>query len=192
MLSSVAVACALLLWGDTSPSPASPPVLLPRSSIAAVLAHRGELGLTDAEVRQLEERDEALQKQLAEIREQGTASAHAGAGAGRTGARSSLPSSDTAQPLSPTAAALPQGMGAGGYRGGRGGGGRSGGRSAPAAQDPGAWAKALQSKLDDADTSAWLSAEEVLAESRREKAREVAEKHREALADQRDVVRAGR
>ena len=42
---------------------------------------------------------------------------------------------------------------------------------------------------DDADTAAWLSAENVLDPSRRERARDVAEKYREALADQREADR---
>jgi hypothetical protein len=49
----------------------------------------------------------------------------------------------------------------------------------------------LQSKIDDADTAAWLAAGPLLPESRREKARDIAEKCRETLADRRESERAG-
>jgi hypothetical protein len=158
-LSTVAIACALLLGADAPPGASAAPATLSRSSIAAVLSHRGELGLTDAEVSELERRDETLQKQIEEIR----------------------------------AAALPEGSSGGGHRGGGLGGGRpAGGRGSATARDPSARAASLQSRLDDADTAAWLSAESVLAEARREKARDVAEKYREALADEREAKRAAR
>ena len=67
MLPVLALLSQLAVDPSSMAQPAPP--LLPRSSIAAVLAHRGELGLDDAEVKSLEERDAALQKRLAEIRE---------------------------------------------------------------------------------------------------------------------------
>lgn len=193
VLSALSVACLFLLGAD--PPPASPLLEgpLPRSSIAAVLSHRGELGLSEAEVSELEKRDEALQEQLADIREQSAAGpSRRGDGAGRSGSRSSPSSDGTAQPSSPIAAAQPEGTSGGGRRGGGWGGGRrNAGKRAPDARDQTARTASLQSKLDDADTAAWLSAEAVLGESRREKAREVAERYREQLADRREAARGG-
>lgn len=188
MLSTLAIACAVLLAAD-APASQPAPGPLPRSSIAAVLAHRSELGLTDGEVAQLQQRDESLQKQLADIRERfAAAPSRPRADLGRDGGQPRAPPG--AQPLSPSAGALPEGMAGAGHRGGVWGGGRHGGnRSGWQGQDPATRAAALQSRLDDADTAAWLSAETVLAESRREKARDVAEKYREELADQREAER---
>jgi hypothetical protein len=192
-LSTVAVTCALLFGAGTPPGASAAPATLPRSSIAAVLAHRGELGLTDAEVSELERRDEALQKQIEEIHEQFPAASRAGGASRPTGPRSSPSTDGTAPASSPTAAALPEGSSGGEHRGGGWGGGRhAGGRGSAAARDPSARGASLQSRLDDADTTAWLSAESVLAESRREKARDVAEKYREALADEREAKRTVR
>lgn len=193
MLSMLSVTCALVLGADPKATPAAPSVSLPRSSIAAVLAHRNELGLDEAQVSQLEERDAALQKQVAELRQQLAATSSHRGGDWR-GAEQPLPgpSAVGSAPLSPTAAALPEGSSGGGHRGG--GTGRHGGsgRGAPATQDPAARAASLQSKIDDADTAAWLAAEAVLPEAKREQARDVAEKYREALADEREAARAGR
>lgn len=50
----------------------------------------------------------------------------------------------------------------------------------------------MQAKIDEADTAAWLGAEEILPESQREKARALAEKYREALADQREAAKTRR
>ncbi len=182
------LACALLL-GAEAPAPAGPVGDLPRSSIAAVLAHRGELGLSEAEVSELERRDEALEKQAARIREEFAASSHKPGNSGRGGERSGPSPDGMGKPLAPTAAALPEGSGAGG-RGGKHHNGAGGSRSSSGSQDPAARAAAMQSRLDEADTAAWLAAETVLAESRREKARDVAEKYREAVADRRDTERA--
>jgi hypothetical protein len=185
---------AVLLAGPSSafPAPAGP---LPRSSIAAVLAHRGELGLDDAQVKQLEDRDAALQKQIAEIRSRAEATPPGDrASKGRNGGRPS--GSDGAPPpLSPVDAARPGGFGGGGMHRGSGGGmggHRGGAGSQHPARDPAERAAALQTRIDDADTAAWLAAEALLRESQREKARAVAEKYREALADEREAARAGR
>ena len=180
MILSATVACSLLLLGaEGAPAP------LPRSSIDAVIAHRGALGLTDAEVAELERRDEALQKRLDELRDSIAASPG-------SGARRSAPVDRGSPTLSPSAAAPPQGAGRDSGRGGGWGGGRRGGRSAPEERDPAARAAQLQSKLDDADTAAWLSAETALDVSRRVSAREVAERYREQLADRREAEAAGK
>ncbi len=176
-------ACSLLLMGaEATPAPSAAAAPLPRSSIAAVIAQRGALGLTDAEVADLEKRDDALQKQLDEIRDQLAASSRPSAGS-----RRSAPSDRGSLPLSPYASALPEGAGRGA---GRGGGRRGGGSGAQEERDPAARASQLHSRFDDADTVAWLSAETVLAESRREKARGVAARYREQLADRREAERA--
>jgi hypothetical protein len=62
LLCIVALACA------SAPPPAPPPIVapaadLPRSSIAAILAHREELGLTSGQVDVLSRRDDALAKE---------------------------------------------------------------------------------------------------------------------------------
>lgn len=79
----------------------------------------------------------------------------------------------------------------------RGSGGGMGGHRGSAgsqhpARDPAERAAALQTQIDDADTAAWLAAEALLRESQREKARAVAEKYREELADEREAAKAGR
>jgi hypothetical protein len=187
------VALVLVLAADPQPTAGAPALPLPRSSIAAVLAHRGELGLSDAQLKQLEARDAALQKQVDDLRQQlaGTSSRRRDGGARREGGSGA---SEGATPPPPTANAWPEGTGgAGGHRANGMGGRRGlGGRSAGNPRDPAARAAALQAEIDDADTAAWLSAEALLQESQRERARDIAEKYREALADEREARRAGR
>ena len=55
--------------------------------------------------------------------------------------------------------------------------------------DPAGRASRLQMQLDNADTEAWLAAEVLLPEEKRARARDVAEKYREALADAREVTK---
>ena len=190
-----ALALLPLLAADSPSAPQSTPRLLPRSSIAAVLARRGDLGLDDAQVKQLEERDAVLQKRLVEIREQ--LGAPASRGQVRGGARFAPrpPADEPPPPPSPTDMAR-GGTGAngspgagGGRRGGGGRGGQRGGGASRPAQDPAARAAELQRRLAAADTAAWLEAESLLREPQRGPAREVAEKFREALADERDAER---
>ncbi len=186
-LVALALAGGLTLGADPAPAAVPPAEPLPRSSIAAVLAHRGELGLTDAEARELERRDDAVAKRQEDLREQLSAARRGGGS--RSGGTRSGPGERGALPLSPTASALPEGASGGGHRGGSGGSHRGEGRGAEGAQDPAVRAAALQSRMDDADTAAWLSAESVLDPSRREKARDVAERFRETLADRREAER---
>lgn len=178
---------ALVIVLGADPPATSPPSTeaLPRSSIAAVLEHRGELGLGDRLVKQLEERDAALQKQLTELRGRYPAMGFRGRDAGWQ------PGDGVTPPMSPTTPAQPDGTGGGGgHRGGMshrlGSGGRGG-----AAPDAAARAAALQTQMDDADTAAWLDAEALLPEALREKARAIAEKYREALADARQAPSTG-
>jgi hypothetical protein len=136
-----------------------------------------------------------LQKQVAGLREQlaaRTARGHTGGGSPEDRPRSSPTGSDagTPAPLSPSAAALPQGAtGGGGHRGGGTGGHRGHGDRATKA--PADSAPTLQTQIDDADTAAWLGAEPLLKEGQREKARAIAEAYREALADERETGKVG-
>jgi hypothetical protein len=98
---------------------------------------------------------------------------------------------DPPPPQSPAAAARPEGTGLGGGLGRHGGGGGhrgAAGASERLRPDP----AALQAQIDDADTAAWLAAESSLREPQREPARAVAERYREALADEREKAGAGR
>jgi hypothetical protein len=135
-----------------------------------VLARSGELGLSPEQVKQLEERDGALQREYAELRER------------------------LEQPT-PAAPGRPRGEGglqpATGGRGGlHGGSGPKAERDEPGGKrgaGPLARAEELRRRLSDADTAAWLGAEEVLTEGQREPAREVAAKYRERLADEQEA-----
>ncbi len=188
LLSTIATSLVLALAANPPPASGPPAPPLPRSSIAAVLAHRGELGLSDAQVMQLEARDAALQMQIVELRQR-LATPRA---PGRSpDGRSATPDEGRPSPLSPTAGAERTGGGSGRH-GGEPGGRHGEERSGMPPQDPTARAAALQSRIDDADTAAWLSAESVLEASQRERAREVAEKYRETLADEREADRARR
>jgi hypothetical protein len=156
---------------ETAPasSPAEAPLPpLPRSSIAAVLAHRNELRLTAEQVNALGELDDQLQKARAAL---------------ESGARTRR------------AQGSPAGAAAGGSRMGGGGGmgrGMRGGRRMAGGR-PGAGevrqGTPLEQRLDDLDTEAYLHAESVLTEAQQGPAREIAEQYREALADRREAAR---
>ncbi|MGA8891699.1 MAG: hypothetical protein WB493_09030, partial [Anaeromyxobacteraceae bacterium] len=140
--------------------------LLPRSSVAAVLAQRGKLGLTDEQVKQLEQVDARL------AREQETAR--------HTAAQAEEPKQ--AAPQRPAQGAPSPGPG--------GPGGMSGGKSRPPPQirlnsGPSA-AEILERQLDDLDTQALLKAVESMPEAQREKAVDVASRYREQLFEQRE------
>lgn len=192
--SELGISLALLLGAGPSSASPAPAHLLPRSSIAAVLAHRGELGLDDAQVKGLEERDAALQKQIAEMRERLGATPSPGREGGGKRGSGSAGAGEEAPPMpSAEVGRLGGAGGAGGRRGGGMGGHRGGGGAAERpARDPAARAAALQEQIDDADTAAWLGAETLLREGQREKARAVAEAYREALADEREAGKGGR
>ncbi len=133
---------------------------LPRSSIAAVLAARGELNLTVEQLRQLEKMDEQLEKANAPMRSeiqrvaQGEATSNQGGAS--TGRRAG---------------------GAGSRRRGEGGAG-----SARIRQDA---LGTLQQRIDDNDTQAYLQAENVLTPAQQPRAREIASRFREELWDRR-------
>jgi hypothetical protein len=167
--------------GTDSPPPAP---ALPRSSIAAVLDQRVELGLTAVQVKQLEDRDAALQKQFADIRAR---AAPAGRARGTGGLPATQPPSagDGAAPAAtPNDSPSPSGSGAGSHRGSGMGRHARNGTGQGSGQEPTSRTASLQTQLDDADTAAWLGVEPLLPEALRDKARAFAEKYREALADE--------
>ena len=187
-----AIALALVMGVDV-PGPSASAHLLPRSSIAAVLARRGELGLTETEVNALEERDAALQKHLSEIRELYGANERSAPGE-RTTSSGKRAGDDAQRPRSPSDNALPEGApGASGSRRALGGGRSSRHRGQEGRpDDPAGHAARLETELNNADTEAWLAAEVLLPENKRVRARDVAEKYREALADAREVAKGAR
>lgn len=183
---------AAFVWTPAAlatPPPSSPP-FLPRSSIAAVLGHRGELGLTDAQVARLEALDDALASERSELgRAAAAPPAGEGSPAGDRGA------SDGARPEAGAAGGGPSRMG------GPGGPGMAGGRSGDGMRGPGGGGgdrrradrgpsdEAVRTQLDDADTRAYLRAEEALAPEQRDRAREIASEYRAALYDAREAHR---
>ncbi|MGZ6071917.1 MAG: hypothetical protein ACXWK8_11925 [Myxococcaceae bacterium] len=137
-------------------APAPPPVDLPRSSIAAILLHRDELGLTQVQVEALERRDDELAREDAALRAQVAKPNPSASASGAAPAPASGGSS-----------------GRGGHRP------HSGGASqARKPTDP-------LTRIDDNDTRAYLDVEErVLTAAQRPRAQEIASQYREALYDQ--------
>jgi hypothetical protein len=158
----------------SAPAADLPP--LPRSSLAAVLLHRDELKLTDDQVKALHDLDEELAERAKALSERPSGGAHPDGG---------------------VASHRGGGAGAGGGAGGGGGrmhmtGGRGGGRGmggggfhgTSSGQPKGV--RSLEERLDDADTRAYLQAEEeILDPAQRDRAREIAEQYREDLYDRR-------
>ena len=184
------------------PSPDQPP--LPRSSIVAVLAHRGELELSEEQAAALEQADAELQAQFARLRAEGGAPAqgsvappvHDGAPAG------GMPPVGDPGAGGPTGAggAKPSGfgmnMGPGGFQasptGGMGGGPGPAGAAPPTGarrRDPLKEQQALEARFDDADTRAFLKAEAALTPAQRDRAREIASAYREQLFERREQQR---
>lgn len=159
------------------PSPESvrslrPPPQMPRSSVAAVLAHGQELGLDAQQIDALRSIDEALAKQLDALRGPQQKVSSSG------GARREGPES-----FEPGIGRNPAALGGGGKRGG--GHHRDGEeRSNPVrkAADP-------EQTWDDDDTAAYLEAENVLRIDQRDRARAIAEEYREKLYEVRATRR---
>jgi len=154
------------------PAPGAPPVLLHRSSLAAVLAQRGALQLTPDEVKVLEQADARLLRDQEAAR---IAQAHP----------EDAPQSGPSE--------RPPGGSKMGPAGGGPVGGGSGGKSRPPPQmrDAGAaQAEQLQQRLDVLDTEAFLKAIEAMPEPRREKVIDVASRHREQVFEQRERERS--
>jgi hypothetical protein len=143
---------------------------MPRSSVAAVLARRGALGLDDAQVRGLEQIEAALEKRQASLgaRPQASGSAAAAPGA----------ASPSAGDAPPPQEASPGSRGTGGHRGG-------GRRSAGEGREPARAARAPLAAWDDEDTAAFYRAQELLRPEQRDAARDVAERYRGQLYDAR-------
>ena len=82
------------------------------------------------------------------------------------------------------------GMGGGAGHGGAGHGGAAGAApTGPPRRDAARAREALDAKLDDADTRAFLKIEPVLTPAQRERAREIASGHREQLFERREQQR---
>jgi hypothetical protein len=141
------------------------PVILPRSSIAAVLLHRGDLNLTDEQMQRLQARDEALDKAQADLR-------HAMAEKQKAGAKAPQASTDPPPPASP-------GMGGGRH-----------GRQRSTSTEAKPKGESIEDQMNDNDTRAYLDAEaDILTEKQKDAAREIAEKYREDLYDQREQAK---
>jgi hypothetical protein len=137
---------------------------MPRSSVAAVLAHGHELDLSPEQVQALRSIDDHLATQLEAIRVPQRDAAPARPGDGERGkpiAGGEMPGSRG------------DGRGIGRERGGHRGG-RQEGTATKAAADP-------EQIWDDKDTAAYLAAEGVLRPEQRDRARAIAEAYREQL-----------
>jgi hypothetical protein len=171
MRAALALILVLLACGSAPPPsgpsaapaavPAAPP--LPRSSIAAVLLHRDELGLSDEQVHALQDLDNDLAEANAKIAEgpPRRPAPDAGTASGSVGMRGT-------------------GMG-------RGHGQR---HAAPAPAER--RGTPVEQRMDDNDTHAFLRAEEILTDAQRDRARDIAEEYREALYDRRHPGEAPR
>jgi hypothetical protein len=152
------------------PAPSAPP-LLQRSSIAAVLAQGGALKLSPEQVKALEQADSRLARD-------------------QEAARASLAHPEDAPAATPPS--RPTGSSGAGPASGGPGGGMSGGKSRqppPRKSGPGP-AELLQQQLDALDTEAFLMAVEALPEAQREKAIDIASRHRELVFEQRERERS--
>ncbi len=162
------LALVLPLWPSVAhaagepPAPGRPPVL-PRSSLAAVLAQRGALDLTPEQVKELERLEARLAREQDALRD--------------AAARSAEGSPGREAPRPPQSAGAPQGPGMGGGKS------RPPPTVKPRGPDP---AEVLRTQLDTLDTETMLSALELLPEAKREKAIEIASRYREQLFEQRE------
>ncbi len=156
-----------LLLGSTALAsdlaPATPP-LLHRSSLAAVLAQRGALGLTPEQVTLLEQADARLARE-------------------QEAARAAQPHPEDAPP--DRAPAGPGPRPASGGPGAGMGGGKSRPAPPPRRSGPGP-AELLEQELDALDTRAFLTVVESFHGPQREKVTEVASRHREQVFEQRE------
>lgn len=159
-ISLLALGSLFLFCASTNPQKAANQALppLPRSSIAAVLAARGELKLTEEQVRQLERMDEQLEKANAPM-------------------RSEIQRLTQGEPTPTQGSAARRVGGAGRGRRGEPGGGSARTERAPLGT--------VQQRIDDNDTQAYLQAENVLTPEQQPRAREIASRFREELWDRR-------
>ncbi len=164
-----------------SPTPAvepapSSPSLLHRSSLAAVLAQRGTLQLTQEQVKLFEQADARLAREQDAAR---AAQAHP---------VDAPPGSQGGDPPGMRSGGAGTGPASGGPGGGKGGG-RSRPTPPPRSSGPGP-AEVLEQQLDALDTQAFLATVESLPDPQREKVTEVASRHREQVFEQRERERS--
>jgi hypothetical protein len=165
-----ALAADLVLAGCAERKPLPRPELppLPRSSIAAVLQHRADLGLTDEQAQKLQARDDQLETQNAGLHEPGTPRQRPDGEAGgmRRGG---------------------MGMGGGGMRGGghHGGGGGGGERRE-------SHIESVQQQRDSNDTAAFTEIESTLTDVQRPRAEAIASEYRDQLYHQREALKQWR
>lgn len=161
------------------PAKALPP--LPRSSIAAVVQHRGELGLTDQQIDAMETRDREREEEDRAVRAEDEKRRKAAQEAAQSGAN--------ARNAAPPGRMPGGGMRGGGMPGGGMGGPRGGHPPAGGAGTP--QGESLEDRLDADDTKAYLDIEDLLTPAQREPAREIASDFRAQLYDRRQQQRNG-
>jgi hypothetical protein len=174
---------AQALAGETAAVARRAPVPAPRSSLAAVLAQAASLGLTAEQVKDLERRDAALQREQAAIRERFATPAQDSAG------RSPLGFTGPGGGGGPAGGqGAPGGMGGGpaGVPGGAGGRGKPPPVARARPEDPKERTARMVKELDDADTHAWLEVAGRLPPALEERATAVAARFREELAAERE------
>jgi len=154
---------SLAACASTRPAPVPRPAGLPHSSIAAVLAHREELGLTLDQANALQQRDDALEREDAPLL------ARTGQGGGSTAPGDGGRTASDASGFS-------------------GRGGRHGRRAQSGTTSK---SEDLLARLDDNDTRAYLQVEQsILTEAQRPRAREIASRFREELYDRQHPAQA--
>lgn len=151
---------------EAAPANALPP--LPRSSIAAVVQHRGDLGLTDEQIESMEKRDHEREEEDRALRAEDEKRKKAAEEAGKN-----------AQNAAPSGRAPGGGL-RGGMRGRGMGGPPPGGHFATKPRGD-----SLEDRLDANDTKAYLDIEDVLTPAQRDPAREIASDYRAQLYDRR-------
>jgi len=147
-----------------------------------VLAHRGELNLSDDQIQKLEGLDRELRAKNQAIRAEGSAVHKANTAASSPQRNDPSMTRPTTDPTasSPGRMGGGRGMGRGPHRGPMGGAVDN-----TQHHDP-------ESRMDENDTDAYFTAEALLSEAQRPRAREIAEEYREQLYDYREAVRTKR
>lgn len=164
LLAALGAGLGLAGCAERKPLPRPELPSLPRSSIAAVLQHRAELGLTEEQAQKLQARDDQLETDNAGLHEPGTPRKRPdGEQGGMRGGG--------------------MGMGGGGMHHGRGGGG------GPRRESH---IESVQQQRDANDTAAFTEIESLLTEAQRPKAEAIASQYRDQLYHQREVLKQWR
>jgi hypothetical protein len=191
-LLALPAACA-----HAKPEPPAPPPPRPehRSSVAAVLAHRDELGLTDDQVRELSAIEDKLQEANAALRAESRGASAEGPAerrAGDSALRAGTGRDETGAPLPDGMGAMTRpgavpgmGRGSGHGSGGMGGPQREGSAGPPSGRGV---RNAPRERMDENDAKAYLDAESLLTDAQRARAREIAEQYREQLFEWREAA----